>query len=380
MKFIHIADLHLGKVLHQYSLLSLQREALMELLEYAKKETISIIVIAGDIYDRFIPSQEAVNVLDEFLSKALLKYHIKVLMISGNHDSSDRLNFGSSILKQEGLFIETRLQETMKQVTFNDEQGEVVFHLLPFVKPSGISQCFKDAPTDTYQRAFEYYMSQQRIDTSKRNVLITHQFIGGGITSSSELPLSVGGSEIIDYHLFDEFDYVALGHLHAPQKIKRESMRYSGSLLRYSFDEVNQEKSFVVVDMKEKGNMTLSYSILHPSLQVRKESGHFEEFLKDDKVERKNDLLSFDLLDHQMIPQAIDLLRLIYPNLLQIRYTFFTKEDTVTNHKIKAMEEKNITELFSSFYQEVKGEALAEDVTSIVHTLFDEVGEHHETN
>lgn len=380
MKFIHIADLHLGKVLHQYSLLSLQREALMELLEYAQKETISIIVIAGDIYDRFIPSQEAVNVLDEFLSKALLEYHIKVLMISGNHDSSDRLNFGSSILKQEGLFIETRLQETMRQVTFSDEQGEVVFHLLPFVKPSGISQCFKDVPTDTYQNAFEYYMSQQHIDTSKRNVLITHQFIGGGITSSSELPLSVGGSEMIDYHLFDEFDYVALGHLHAPQKIKRESMRYSGSLLRYSFDEVNQEKSFVVVDMKEKGDITLSYPILHPSLQVRKESDYFEEFLKDNKVERKNDLLSFDLLDHQMIPQAIDSLRLLYPNLLQIRYTFFTQEDTVTNHKIKAMEEKNITELFSSFYQEVKGEALSEDVTSIVHTLFDEVGEHHETN
>lgn len=232
MKFVHIADLHLGKVLHQYSLLHVQRELLFELLEFMDCEDIRVLVIAGDIYDRFIPSQEAVNLLDEFLSQALLNYHIEVLMISGNHDSSDRMHFASSILSQRGLHIETYLKEQMEFV----EKGQTRFYLLPFVKPSQVKNLYQVDEIYNYQEALSLYLSHQKIDKDYTNILVTHQFVGhASITSESEIPLSVGGSEIIDASLFDDFDYVALGHLHAPQKVSRETLRYSGSLMRYSF-------------------------------------------------------------------------------------------------------------------------------------------------
>lgn len=378
MKFVHIADLHLGKALHQYSLLPLQRELLFELLEYTKQENISVLVIAGDIYDRFIPSQEAVNLLDEFLSKALLEHHMKVFMISGNHDSSDRLHFGSNILKQEGLYIETHIKDKISVIELEDEYGSIFFHLLPFVKPSAMKQCDLDTPIDSYQDAFSYYMEKQKIDTNTRNIMVTHQFVGGtsNITSESEVPLSVGGSEIIDASLFDQYDYVALGHLHAPQKIKRETMRYSGSLMRYSFDEVTQDKTFVVVDIKEKGNITLSYPSLHPSLEIKKEEGYFNDFLKVDYLLKKNDLYAFDLLDHQIIPHAIDSLRSLYPNLLQIRYPFFLKEtNTASKSRTHILEQKTLPELFSIFYQETKGETLDEDSQKQIEMLFEKAGE-----
>ena len=257
MKFVHIADLHLGKVIHQYSLLDIQRELLFELLEVMDQQDIRLLVIAGDIYDRFIPSQEAVNLLDEFLSKALLHYHIKVLMISGNHDSSDRMHFASSILSSQGLYIETYLKEQMECIEIED----VRFYLLPYIKPTNVRMLYQIDELKTYQEALQLYMSHQNIDKNFKNILITHQFVGGtSQTSESEMPLSVGGSEIIDASLFADFDYVALGHLHAPQKVSRETIRYSGSLMRYSFDEVKQNKSFVIIDTSD---MSIQLSLIH---------------------------------------------------------------------------------------------------------------------
>lgn len=219
MKFVHIGDLHLGKVIHQCSLLSIQRELLFELLDEMNQRNIRLLVIAGDIYDRLIPSQEAVNLLDEFLTKALLTYHIEVLMISGNHDSSDRLHFASSLLVKNGLHIETYLKEKMVYV----EKENVRFYLLPFVKPSQVRMLYPDQEIHTYQEALAYYLSKQSLDHDYQNILVTHQFVGhSSITSESEVPLSVGGSEIIDASLFDDFDYVALGHLHA---LKRSNVK-----------------------------------------------------------------------------------------------------------------------------------------------------------
>ena len=244
MKFVHIGDIHLGKTLHQYNLINNQRELLIQILSYMDKHDIRLLLIAGDVYDRSTPSQEAVNLLDEFLTLAITKYNIKVLMISGNHDSSDRLNFASSILRKKGLYIETYLKEKMEYVEIEDTR----FYLLPYFKPGQVRVMF-DTDVKTYDEAMKYYLSLQNIDKNRKNVLITHQFIGGhSMTSESEVLLSVGGSEIIGSDHFDDFDYVALGHLHAPQKVSRETMRYSGSLMRYSFDEVKQKKSIVVVD------------------------------------------------------------------------------------------------------------------------------------
>ena len=369
MKFVHIADIHLGKVLHQYSLLDIQKELLYELLEFMDSHDIRTLVMAGDIYDRLIPSQEAVNVLDSFLSDALLKYHIHVLMISGNHDSSDRLHFGRSILLQQGLYIETYIDKKMHYV----EMDDVRFYLLPFFKPHQIRTLFENDDLHTYQDAMAYYISQQNLDKNFKNILVTHQFVGHhNILSESEMPLSVGGSEIIDAHVFDAFDYVALGHLHAPQKVSRETMRYSGSLMRYSFDEVKQKKSFVVVDTDD---MSLSFHELHPSCQVEKYEGSFHNFMDPHFIENKNNFLAFILTDDSFVPHAMEQLRVLYPRLLQITYQFvFQHNEQESTKSIDDIEKIDTLSLYHDFYHMVKQQDLSEEQKVIVAHLLESVG------
>lgn len=375
MKFVHIGDLHLGKVIYQYSLLDIQRKLLFELLEYMNNEDIKILVIAGDVYDRLIPSQEAVNLLDEFLSKALLEYKIKVLMISGNHDSSDRLHFASSILSQNGLYIETYPQKQMKFVEIDD----VRFYLLPFMKPSHVKALYHYEDMFNYQEAMNYYMSQQTIDCHYKNVLVTHQFVGHqSIISDSETPLSVGGSEIIDAHLFDCFDYVALGHLHAPQKVSRETMRYSGSLMRYSFDEVKQNKSIVIVNTDD---MSCSFHELHPTYQLEKYEGYFEEFMDPTFIEKKDNFLSFIIKDNRLVPHAIEQLRVLYPHLLQITYDFVVKQEQTQNVKtIENIEKIDSLTLFEQFYYDIKKQTLEEQQKEVIQHLLERVGEQSENH
>lgn len=372
MKFVHIADLHLGKVIHQYSLLDIQRELLFELLDVMDQQDIRLLVIAGDIYDRFIPSQDAVNLLDEFLSKALLHYHIKVLMISGNHDSSDRMHFASSILSSQGLFIETYLKEQIEYI----EMDDVRFYLLPYIKPTNVRMLYQVDEIKTYQEALQLYMSHQNIDKNFKNILITHQFVGGtSQTSESEMPLSVGGSEIIDASLFADFDYVALGHLHAPQKVSRETIRYSGSLMRYSFDEVKQNKSFVIVDTKD---MSIQLQQLHPSLTLEKYKGTFQDFMNPDFIVKKDDFLAFELEDEILIPHAIDQLRILYPHLLQITYTHIINQHTYQQMEtMKSIEEMDTTSLFSKFYKDMKNMDISSQQMKVVLELLEKVGDQH---
>lgn len=375
MKFVHIADLHLGKVIHQYSLLEVQKELLDELLLYMDSHDLRVLIIAGDVYDRLIPSQEAVNVLDQFLSQAIQKYHIKVLMISGNHDSSDRMHFASSLLSDSGLYIETYLKEKMTYVDIED----VRFHLLPFVKPSQVKNLYHVEELQNYQAALSLYMSNQTIDTSKKNILVTHQFVGhNSLTSESELPLSVGGSEIIDASLFNDFDYVALGHLHASQKVSRETIRYSGSLMRYSFDEVNQKKSIVIVNTDD---MSIDYEELKPRLNLEKYQGTFEQFMNPCFIDKKDDFLAFELEDTTLIPHAIDQLRVIYPRLLQITYSYMIKQQNqLHTHSIQTIEDVDTQTLFSKFYQEMKNQELSEQQLTVINELLEKVGDSYENS
>jgi len=373
MKFVHIGDIHLGKIIHQYSLLDIQKELLFQILDDMNKQHIKVLVIAGDVYDRLIPSQEAVNVLDEFLHKALIDDHITVLMISGNHDSSDRLHFASSILNQSGLYIETYLQKEMAYVSIDD----VRFYMLPFIKPSHVKALYKVDDIHDYQQALSYYMDKQIIDKNYKNILITHQFVGhNSTTSESEVPLSVGGSEIIDAHLFDDFDYVALGHLHAPQKVSRETMRYSGSLMRYSFDEVKQNKSYTIVDTD---SMTIETVPLHPSRDLNKYKGSFNEFMDKDFIIKKDDFLSFELTDETIIPHAIDRLRILYPYLLQITYTHLLHQQTSTK-QITNFEKMDQLSLFQTFYEDVKGIELSSKQLELVQQLLEKSGEDNENH
>lgn len=370
MKFVHIGDLHLGKVLHQYSLLKQQRELLFELLGYMNQESIRVLVIAGDVYDRLIPSQEAVNLLDEFLSQALLKYHIQVLMISGNHDSSDRMHFASSILSHSGLYIETHLCKEMRYVDIEN----VRFYLLPFMKPSQVKILYQQEEIHSYNDAMKYYLSQQDLDSSYQNILVTHQFIGHhSITSDSEMPISVGGSEIIDASLFSEFDYVALGHLHAPQKVSRETMRYSGSLMRYSFDEVKQDKSIVIVDTDD---MSITTHQLHPSRTLQKYKGTFQQFMDPVYIANKNDFLAFELEDQTLVPHAIEQLRVLYPYLLQLTYSFLMNEDYQYKvHRIESIEKMDTVSLFQQFYFDMKNQELTDLQKDCIQKLLEQVGE-----
>lgn len=369
MRFVHIADLHLGKWIHQYSLLDIQKELLSELLEYMDEQDIRLLIIAGDVYDRLIPSLEAVNVLDEFLSQAMLKYHIEVMMISGNHDSSDRLHFASSILDKSGLHIETYLKKNM--VFYQKEQTR--FYLLPFVKPSHVRNIYSECDAKTYQEALEYYLSKQSLDHNYQNVLITHQFVGHqSITSDSELPVSLGGSEVLNASLFDDFDYVALGHLHAPQYVTRETIRYSGSLMAYSFDEVKQRKSITIVDTKD---WSIDEYILHPSYTLKKYKGTFEKFSQIDFIEKKDDLLSFELEDEMIVPHAMEQLRVLYPRLLQVTYSFLTRQkETIQKTYSLDIQKSNPLELFEEFYQDVKNQELSSVQKEMMQELLEKAG------
>lgn len=372
MKFVHIADLHLGKIIHQYSLLDIQRKLLDELLIYMNKEEIKVLVIAGDVYDRSIPSSEAVSVLDDFLSRAIVDYKIKVLMISGNHDSHERLHFASSLLKKQGLYIETEIHEKMEPVVIED----INFYLLPFFKPTVIRQLYNDDQITTYQQAIDTYLTKQNIDKTKKNILITHQFVGkNSITSESEMTLTVGGSEIVDVSLFDDFDYVALGHLHAPQKVKRETIRYSGSLMRYSFDEVKQNKSICIVDTED---FSISFHSLKPYIDMNQYQGLYEECMKENFIDKKDDLLSLELLDHKIIPHAIDHLRALYPNILQISYPYFMRNNNIIKGNISSVETMDTTELFEKFYQHIMDEELDDESRKTIHQLLEEAGENNE--
>ena len=367
MKFVHVADLHLGKVIYQQNLLPLQVELLEQIIQYMDTNNVPVLVIAGDVYDRSIPSSEAVRVLSTFLRRLILEYHKKVLIISGNHDSSERLQFASELLQENGLYIVSYPQKEMQPIVIDD----VHFYLIPFFKPSYIRYLL-GVDCHTYQEAFAAYLQHQNIDYTKTNVLVTHHFVAGNkepATSDSEVILSVGGSEIIDVTLMENFDYVALGHLHASQKIKKETIRYSGSLMKYSFDEVHQKKGIVAVDIKNK-QVTCEVVPLSPSKDLKLYEGSYASFLQEDMIRDKDDLISFALDDKQVIPNAIDQLRQIYPNVLQITYPnlYGTPKNTITKAST-TFENLDMKAKYAEFYQNMTGEAISDDLETVLQEI-----------
>ena len=369
MRFLHISDIHLGKLLFQQNLLEIQIDLLNQIIDYLVDNDIDVLIMAGDIYDRSVPSNEAIEALNDFLSSLILKHHKKVLMIAGNHDSATRLSFASGLLKQEGLYIEAFVQDEMKPVVIDG----VNFYLLPFFKPSYLRYLYNDESIITYQDAFAAYMKRQRINPDKTNVLITHQFIAGNkevIKSESEAILSVGGSEIIDVSLVKQFDYVALGHIHAPQQISRDTIRYSGSLMRYSFDEVKQKKSIVDVSIANK-KVTYQLVELKPKQDLIKITGYFDEVMNYDN--NHNDFIAVELLDTKIVPNAIDYLRKKYENVLQITYPNLISKQITNNTKADVGFEKlSSLELFEQFYEKIKGSKLDKEAKALVAEILKE--------
>ncbi len=378
MKFVHIGDLHLGKVLNHHSMILQQEIVMFQILEYMHQEKIPILVIAGDVYDRLVPPVDAIDLFHRFVEKAILDYHIKILMISGNHDSHERLQFANSILKQQGLIISSVFEKEI--MTY--EYDNVVFHLLPFVKPVDVKTYFPNDQITSYQDALKVIINHHSLDKNKINVMITHQFVASNkdslIQSESEVILSVGGTEVIDVHLFDEYDYVALGHLHAPQSISRETVRYSGSLLRYSFDEVKQNKSVTVVEV-DNGIKVDTIAFL-PELTLMKYQGKCADFLDihHSIVTNVNDYIFFELTDKSLIPNAMDQLRKIYPNVLQINYIYLNQNNEYQH--VVDLNKVNEHEAFFEFYQLIRGRSLSKDTLEIVNEIMEEVGDFNETN
>ena len=369
MRFLHISDIHLDKLLFQQNLLEIQIDLLNQIIDYLVDNDIDVLIMAGDIYDRSVPSNEAIEALNDFLSSLILKHHKKVLMIAGNHDSATRLSFASGLLKQEGLYIEAFVQDEMKPVVIDG----VNFYLLPFFKPSYIRYLYNDESIVTYQDAFAAYMKRQKINLDETNILITHQFIAGNkevIKSESEAILSVGGSEIIDVSLVKQFDYVALGHIHAPQQISRDTIRYSGSLMRYSFDEVKQKKSIVDVSIANK-KVTYQLVELKPKQDLIKITGYFDEVMNYDN--NHNDFIAVELLDTKIVPNAIDYLRKKYENVLQITYPNLISKQITNNTKADVGFEKlSSLELFEQFYEKIKGSKLDKEAKALVAEILKE--------
>ncbi len=366
MRFVHIGDIHLGKMIYQQNLLEIQSDLLDQVCQYLIDNNIDVLVMAGDIYDRSIPSGEAVTVLNEFLTKVVLQHHKKVLMIAGNHDSASRLSFVSGLLKQEGLYIEAYPAKKIKPIVIDG----VNFYLVPFFKPSYIRYLYNDDKITTYQEAFATYLKNQDIDFNQTNVLITHQFIAGNhelVRSESEAILNVGGSEIIDVSLIKQFDYVALGHLHASQKVSKDTIRYSGSLMAYSFDETDQKKSIVDVTINDK-ETTFKLVSLKPKQNLIKIKGKFADLMADDYPSNHHDFIAVELEDQTLIPNAIDYLRTKFMNILQITYARLNTLEN-TNNLTKAdsgFEKLNSVELFEQFYQKIKGENLSDQAKQII--------------
>ena len=381
MKFFHLSDLHIGKQLHRYNLKEDQQVILKEVITYAKELRPDAIVIAGDIYDKSVPSAEAVNVFDEFLMDlSEITPEIPILIISGNHDSPDRLKYASEILKRHHIYlagnVPERPEEHIEKVTLHDAYGEVDFYLLPFMKPAYVKNIFVDGTPETYSDAVKEIIKREKIDyKDKRNVLVSHQFYVGEKAESPETcdseVFSVGGIDNVDIGSVKEFDYVALGHLHGAQCIGKPEIRYCGTLLKYSVSESTQNKSLTVVTLKAKGEKPeIENYPLHPLRDVRKKKGTLDEIIKEAQETEKDDYISITLTDEIDPYKPKEQLERIFSHILEIRV-----DNQRTRTKLKEMDEELVMKdpftSFAEFYKEMQGREMNGEEETIMKEIFD---------
>lgn len=351
MKFIHIGDLHIGKIIHEFSLIEDQRYALNSLLDIIKEEEPKVLLIAGDLYDRSVPPAEAVEILSEFFTRVLRETKTKILCIAGNHDSSERLSFLQDILESEGLYIQGYYSREVKKVTIDDEKEEYDFYLLPYVTPQEVKKEYEDSSIKTQEGALKKIV--QNIDITNKSILVAHTFAGKeSKLSDSERPLNIGTVDIVDAGIFKDFIYTALGHLHRPQNIAGDRVRYSGSLLKYSVSENGQKKSITIVEIEndEVKVRERNLKILRDLKVIR---GYLNDILNPESYEGKNleDYVFFELLDEGDLVDPIGSIRSVYRNVLGIRKVSKEKEN-IEIEISDSYKNKNIDELFLEFYNE----------------------------
>ena len=362
MRLIHTADWHLGKTLKGLSLLEDQQYILMEFLRMVDDSKPQAVIIAGDIYDRGVPPTEAVELLDEVLVKLLLEKKVSVLYISGNHDSSVRLHFGSRLLSSAGLFVRGELTKDLAPIMLEDEHGPVCFSLIPYLESAKVCSVFEVEERLDFERAHALVLEQAEamIPKGKRSIAVAHAFLAGGRASESERPLSVGGSDQISPKLFQSYNYTALGHLHGPQKAGSETIRYSGSLLKYSFDEAAQKKGATLVELDAQGKVETEHIPLNPRHDVRIVEGYMKEIRTDRmKFPKAQDYMLVRLKDIQPILNAKEKLEEVYPNLLGVERTGIL-EQAESERLDERRENKSEQMLFQDFYEEMTKSKLNE--------------------
>lgn len=385
MKILHLADLHFGKILQEQSLIEDQEYILKEIINIIKEKEIKALLISGDIYDRSVPPTEAVNLLDNFLKILIKDLKIKVFIISGNHDSKDRLGFGNKIFEDEGLYIESKYNGRLKKVRLEDEYGPLNIYMLPFIKPVEVKKFFEDDLENNYDLAINKIIEKEEIDKSERNIIMVHQFVTAGNVkperTESEV-LSLGGIENVDVSNFKSFDYVAIGHVHRPQKIGRDTARYAGTILKYSFSEINHNKSIPIIDIKEKGNITINLLPLKPLRDMREIKGPIEELIKEENYKEGNleDYIKAIITNEEPVYDAIGKIKKIYPNTLklEIQNSKTINSNTEQNINLEEVKKKSELEIFSDFYKLQNNLDLNEKQKEIVKNIISEVK--HETN
>ena len=375
MKLIHLSDLHIGKRVNEISMIEDQEYILLQILQIIDEEKADAVLIAGDVYDKSVPSAEAVTLFDDFLCR-LAKRKIPTLIISGNHDSPERLAFGNRLLELGGIHISPVYDGNVQSVTLRDEHGEVVFWLLPFIKPAYVKRFYPDAGIESYTDAVRVAIEKMGIDSTKRNVLLTHQFVTGASTCESE-EISVGGSDNVDASVFESFDYVALGHIHGPQNIGSNRIRYCGTPLKYSFSEEHHHKSVTVVLLGKKGSLELSLRPLTPNHDLRSIRGTFEELTDKSRYEgtATDDYLHIVLTDEEDVAEAVGRLRVIYPNMMKLSYD---NTRTRVNQVIDGAEDvqrKSPLTLFGELYELQNNQPMSDEQRSFTQELIESIWE-----
>lgn len=382
MKFIHTADWHIGKIINEFSMLEEQKIVLKQLLGIMEQQKPDALIIAGDVYDRSIPPVEAVELVDDIFCTILLDMKIPVLVIAGNHDGAERLSFASKILTDRGLHIVGKVTPAVQKVTLADQFGPVNFYMLPYADPRYIRNMLEDSAISTHDDAMRAITGpiRQQLDTSCRNIMITHGYItymgqDNASTCESERPLSIGGTDFVSTSHFDGFNYTALGHLHGNQKTGNDCIRYSGSLMKYSFSEVNHKKGVNIVELDKAGQAAAAFSELVPSRDMRIIKGPIKELLSPGIYKSANpeDYIYAVLTDREELVDPISKLRTVYPNIMGLtRENGNSAQDSRTAASA-GYKTKSRLELFNEFFYSIKGEPLGEDSGKVVARIIEDV-------
>lgn len=379
MKFLHLADLHIGKNILEQSLIEDQKYILEEIVKKIKEEKIEAVLIAGDVYDRSVPSSEAVNLLDSFLNTLIKELKVKVFMIAGNHDSKERLNFGSKIFENDGLYICANYEGTLKKVQLEDEFGKIKIYMLPYIKPVEVKKYFEeDEEINSFNDAIKKILEKEDVNPDERNIILSHQFVTAGASEperSDSETLYLGGTENVDVSNYDKFDYVALGHIHGPQRIGRDTARYAGTMLKYSFSEVNHNKSLAVIDFKEE----LKYELipLTPLRDMRVIKGPIEELIKEENYKGTNveDYIKAIITNEEPVYDAIGQIRRVYPNVLRLEFENSRMALNIENQlsNIENINQKSEIELFEEFFKFQNNQELNEMQKEIMNEIIKDV-------